>query len=90
MTTEKREEWIEEASKILKQTGRLQRRYNKLRLKINKAKAFHLSETAAARLILSQNYQAAVINEMFCEVFEHMDDKEVERAFKEFQKGNRQ
>lgn len=90
MTNEKREEWIEEATKILKQTGRLQRRYERLRTMITDAKAFNLSETAAARLILSQNYQAAVINEMFCEVFEHMDDKEVERAFKAFQRGRKQ
>lgn len=86
MTNKEREEWIEEAIKILKQTGKLQRRYKKLMLKINKAKAFNLSENAATKLILSQNYQAAVINEMFCEVFDHMDDKEVERAFKAFQR----
>lgn len=86
MTNKEREEWIEEAIKILKQTGKLQRRYKKLMLKINKAKAFNLSENAATKLILSQNYQAAVINEMYCEVFDHMDDKEVERAFKAFQR----
>lgn len=89
MTNNEREEWIEEAIKILKHTGRLQRRYKKLMWKINKAKAFNIAENAATKLILSQNCQAAVINEMYCEVFDHMDDKEIERAFKEFQRGNK-